>query len=125
VEWVEANIVEDKMLEIDCEAFGEVHKFVIWLWDSINIYGLHNIYTWVTPMMCFRYLGVSIVMWDEIHGLACVHEFPTCTLVILVTKILTMFFVVIVENVQVYHIFSQKNDKSLDVGNQSWMQTNL
>jgi hypothetical protein len=36
-----------------------------------------------------------------------------------------MFFVVIVENVQVYHIFSQKNDKSLDVGNQSWMQTNL
>jgi hypothetical protein len=26
MEWVETNIVEDKMLEIDYEAFGEVHK---------------------------------------------------------------------------------------------------
>jgi hypothetical protein len=30
-EWVEANIVEDKMLEIDFETIGEVHKFIIWL----------------------------------------------------------------------------------------------
>jgi hypothetical protein len=60
--WVKANIVEDKMLEIDCEVFGEVHKFIIWLWDSKNIYGLHNTSTWVTPMMCSKYLGVCIVM---------------------------------------------------------------
>jgi hypothetical protein len=62
VEWVEANIVEDKMLEIDCEVFGEVHKFIIWLWDSRNIYGLQSASTWVTPMTCFKYIGVSIVM---------------------------------------------------------------
>jgi hypothetical protein len=36
--WVEDNIVEAKVLEIDCEALGEVHKFIIWLRDSINIY---------------------------------------------------------------------------------------
>jgi hypothetical protein len=60
--WVDANIVEDKMLEIDYETFGEVDKFIIWLWDSKNIYGLHSTSTWVTPMMCYKYLGVSIVM---------------------------------------------------------------
>jgi hypothetical protein len=59
--WVEANIVETKALEIDYEALGEVHKFIIWLWDSKNIYGLHSTSTWITPMMCFKYLGVSIV----------------------------------------------------------------
>jgi len=62
LEWVKANIVEDKMLEIDCEALGEVYKFIIWLWDSINVYGVHNISTRVTPMMCSKYLGVPIVM---------------------------------------------------------------
>ncbi len=62
VEWVEANIVEDKMLEIDGEVFGEVHTFITWLWDYRNIYVLHNTFTWVTPMMCSRYLGLSIVM---------------------------------------------------------------
>jgi hypothetical protein len=62
VEWVKTNIDEDKMLEIDYEVFGEVHKFIIWLWNSKNIYGLHNIYTWVTPMLCYRYPHVSIVM---------------------------------------------------------------
>jgi hypothetical protein len=62
VEWVKTNIDEDKMLEIDYEALGEVHKFIIWLWNSKNIYGLHNIYTWVTPMVCSRYPDVSIVM---------------------------------------------------------------
>jgi hypothetical protein len=60
--WVEANIVEAKVLEIDCESLGEGHKFIIWFWDSKNIYGLHNTFTWVTPMMCSRYLGVSTIM---------------------------------------------------------------
>jgi hypothetical protein len=62
VEWVETNIVEDKMLEIDCEVLGEVHTFITWLWDFRNIYGLHNNFTWVTPMICSRYFGVSIVV---------------------------------------------------------------
>jgi hypothetical protein len=62
LEWVEVNIVEDKMLEIDCGNLGEVHKFIIWLWDPINIYDPHSTYTWVTLVMCSKYLGVSIVM---------------------------------------------------------------
>jgi hypothetical protein len=55
MEWVEANIVEVKMLENDCEAFGELHKFIIWLWDSRNTCGLHSTFTSMTLMTCFRY----------------------------------------------------------------------
>jgi hypothetical protein len=62
MEWVEANIVEAKMLKNNYEAFGELHKFITWLWDSRNTCGLRSTSTLVTLMMCFKYLGVSIVM---------------------------------------------------------------
>jgi hypothetical protein len=124
LEWVKANIVEDKMLEIDCEVLREVYKFIIWLWDSINIYGLHSTSTWVTPMMCSKYLGVSIVMWDEIHGLACGHEFPTCTY---------HFGNQNIDNVlskPLWKMFKSTTclvkiiNEILDVVNESWMQKN-
>jgi hypothetical protein len=31
MEWMEANIVEAKILKNNCEVFGELHKFIIWL----------------------------------------------------------------------------------------------
>jgi hypothetical protein len=33
----------------------------------------------VTLMTRSKYLGVPIVLWNEIHELACGHEFRTCT----------------------------------------------